>query len=176
MEILRDPDLSMKERGLLCTFYSFREDWHFSLEGMTRILCDGISSIKSAFNSLLAKGYVVKKRTRTEMGRLGEVNLYLVLPKTIPDVPQDGFPPVIKPSLENHPEEYLSEEKISEENLRQSKNYISKNHISYPRHRQSAGRKKNSFHNFKEREYDFIQLEKDLLEAQEKRLAAENRT
>ena len=96
-EILRDPNLSMKERGLLCTFYSFPENWHFSLEGMKRILLDGISSIRSVYQNLLRKGYVEERRNRSGDGRFGGKDLFLKIPNETANAPPVDFPPVGNP-------------------------------------------------------------------------------
>ena len=76
--ILKDENLSLKERGLLVTMLSLPDGWNFSIKGMAKILPDGIESISSTLNSLQDKGYVVSRQIKSENGRFGrnELELY----------------------------------------------------------------------------------------------------
>ena len=38
--ILKDKELSMKDRGVLCTLYSLPDDWEFSINGISAIVSD----------------------------------------------------------------------------------------------------------------------------------------
>lgn len=126
-EILMDSNLSMKERGLLCTLYSFRQDWHYNSVGLSKIISDGESAIKSVLRSLSRKGYLITKRKRSAAGRFGKMDLYLVLPKAMANSPPDDFPPLVNPTVEKPSEDLPTDEKRPEDNRRQSINNISNN-------------------------------------------------
>lgn len=49
--VLRDKELSMKDRGVLCTICSLPDEWKFSISGLSAIVPDGVDAIrKSIFN------------------------------------------------------------------------------------------------------------------------------
>ena len=49
--VLRDKELSMKDRGVLCTICSLPDGWEFSIAGLSSIVPDGVDAIrKSIFN------------------------------------------------------------------------------------------------------------------------------
>lgn len=49
--VLRDKELSMKGRGVLCTICSLHDRWEFSVAGLSSIVPDGVDAIrKSIFN------------------------------------------------------------------------------------------------------------------------------
>ena len=50
--ILRDKTLTMKDRGVLCTIFSFPDGWDFSLKGLSAIVPDGIDSLRASINRL----------------------------------------------------------------------------------------------------------------------------
>lgn len=70
---LRDPNLSMKERGLLCTIYSLPDGWHFSAGGLSSKTKDGVDSIKAGLRALEAAGYIKWTKERGENGRFTSV-------------------------------------------------------------------------------------------------------
>lgn len=156
-QILRDPNLSMKERGLLCTFYSLREDWHFSLEGMERILADGISSIRNAYQNLIRKGYVKEHRNRSDDGKFGGKDLFLKIPNETANAPPDGFPPVDNPPVVSPSEENPMTEKRRQSIKQKDNNKGFKMKDKKPQTRERSGT--NRFNNFPQREYDYDKLE-----------------
>ena len=179
-EILMDPNLSMKERGLLCTLYSFREEWHYSLEGLSKILCDGISAIKNVFQSLTRKGYVITKRNRSDAGCFGEMDLYLVLPKAMANSPPDGFPPMDNPPVEKPLKGFPTNVNPPEEKRGQYNNKLSNNNrfIIKGLNRQDPShtiRKKNYVQSSQERNLDISTFEKIILDNQNKQWAAKIR-
>jgi len=60
--VSRDPDLGMKERGLLLTLYDLPENWRFSVEGIAKILKDGVSSVKTTLSQLEKRVFGTKKK------------------------------------------------------------------------------------------------------------------
>ena len=166
--IARDPDLGLKERGLLTTLYGLPEDWRFSAEGLAKILKDGVSSVKATLNQLEKKGYVERRRNRTKEGWYSDEELYLKLPPETANAPPGvlpsvDFPPVENPLVVPRPEEKPLEGKQRQSNIHKS------NIKEYKKKYIASSAQKNRFNNFPQREYDFPDIERKLLAAQNAR-------
>lgn len=91
---LRDDNLSLKARGLLVTMLSLPENWQFSENGLCSIFKkDGQASIRSGLKELEEFGYLVRTRTRDNLGRVSSVDW------TIYD-----YPHLENPSLDSQPQ------------------------------------------------------------------------
>lgn len=60
---LRDNRLSLKAKGLHSYIYQLPNDWDLSIEGLSRVLKEGKSSIRSAVKELEECGYLTRQRT-----------------------------------------------------------------------------------------------------------------
>lgn len=60
--IFRDSDLTLQERGFLCTVMSLPETWEFSTSGMAELLHESLGTIKVIINRLASHGYCKKGR------------------------------------------------------------------------------------------------------------------
>lgn len=69
--MLRDPELSLKAKGLLALMLSFAESWVYRLEHLERLSTDGNAAHRTALIELEARGYLVRRQTRGADGRLG---------------------------------------------------------------------------------------------------------
>lgn len=69
---LQDKNLKLNERGLLATLHSLPDDWNFTLEGMSKIMPDGVDAIKTALDGLITKGYVKKVQNREIRGKFAK--------------------------------------------------------------------------------------------------------
>ena len=90
---LKDKRLSFKSKGLLSVIFSLPPDWKYTLTGFAKIAADGVESVKSTVKELEKYGYVSRRQTRDERGRMS-VNEYLVYenPRENPDyVPDEDF-------------------------------------------------------------------------------------
>ena len=58
MNILKNKNLGIKERGLLVTLLSLPDNWNFSVKGLTKILPDGRTTIENTLRRLEAYGYL----------------------------------------------------------------------------------------------------------------------
>ncbi|MEG1097181.1 MAG: DUF6017 domain-containing protein, partial [Clostridiales bacterium] len=74
---LQDKSLSLKAKGLLSLMLSLPETWEYTLQGLAAICKDGISSVTSAIQELEEAGYLVRQRTRTISGRLGNIEYFI---------------------------------------------------------------------------------------------------
>lgn len=102
-EMLQDPRLSCRDRGLLVWMLSKPQDWAFSQRGIANELSfDGESSVKAGVKNLQKAGYLHIDRERRDRGRLSAAVW------TVSDSPQlesqsMGPPQVDLPLVENRP-------------------------------------------------------------------------
>ena len=92
---LWDRNLSMKAKGLLSYILSTPEKWKLSTEGLAYYMKDGIDAVRSTLKELEHNGYINRKRTRDEKGRLSNT-LFSVYEK--PDMNPNYTPPAPDPS------------------------------------------------------------------------------
>ena len=75
--ILRDKDLSLKDRGLLCTICSLPDKWEFSIAGLSAIIPDGKDAIANAIKRLEKLGYLVRTISRNHLGKfVSEIEVF----------------------------------------------------------------------------------------------------
>ena len=55
--IFKDHTLSLKATGLLCKMLSLPDNWEYSVQGLSKLTSDGISSITSGLKELTNAGY-----------------------------------------------------------------------------------------------------------------------
>lgn len=84
--ILRDRQLCMKDRGVLCTIISFPDGWNFSVSGLAALVIDGRDSIGGSVSRLEQAGYL-KRTTRHGAGGKFETEIEVF------DHPQKSGPP-----------------------------------------------------------------------------------
>ena len=74
---LRDKNLSLKARGLLCTLLSLPDDWDYSINGLVAICKESKTAVTSALSELKKYGYMRIDRTHSENGTFEYVyNIY----------------------------------------------------------------------------------------------------
>ena len=130
--LIRNPELSLRDVGLLCYMLSLPPDWEFSVNGLDVVIQkNGISSVKAGIRALEKQGYLQRKRIRDEKGRI-LCNLWTV--SDIPFLePQVDYPPAEKPPVEKPPVE-----KPPEENHLQTKNISNKVNTNKEKREQKA--------------------------------------
>ena len=172
VEYVRNKNFSLKEIGMLVLLYSLPETWKFSLEGLTRIVNEGIDSIRATYKKLDKKGFVNALRVRGPDGKFACSDLFMYMspePGNDPDAknphmvnPMTDRPIVDKPSPGRPRADYRRESKSKESIIKESNNnrFMNQGYNGFQRGR------KNSFNNFPQREYDWDTLERDLLRSQ----------
>lgn len=114
--IMRDDRLSLKDTGLLVRLLSLPDNWEFSENGLMQIFKqDGQTSIRTALKHLEECGYLVRKRTRDELGRLTNVEWIIY------DTPCLENPNCENHNLENQPQYNTKESSIKESNTNSKK-------------------------------------------------------
>lgn len=97
---LRNPDLSLKAKGLLSQMLSLPEEWDYTLKGLSQINREGIDAIREAIRELERAGYVTRTRVRNEKGQLGAAD-YVIHEFPVPPKPALENPTLDKPISEN---------------------------------------------------------------------------
>ena len=100
-EMLRNPNLSLKAKGLMSYMLSRPPNWVFTVQGLSVSCKDGPDSVRSAVQELEKAGYVVRKRKR-EKGKYKEVE-YEIYEKPIQEIPAQVEPQKAKPSKKKEP-------------------------------------------------------------------------
>ena len=104
-----DQDLSLKAKGLLSVMLSLPPNWDYSLQGlMTLFHSDGKASITAGLKELEDRHYLIRRRTRREGGRFGDIQYiiyeqpYDVMQNAVTsDVPKSDFRNAEKPELDS---------------------------------------------------------------------------
>ena len=99
--LIRNPELSLRDVGLLCYMLSLPPDWEFSINGLDAVIRqNGLSSVKTGLKALEKIGYLRRTQVRGADGRI------LYWQWTVSDVPmmepEADFPQVENPQVENH--------------------------------------------------------------------------
>ena len=114
---LHDTRLSLKAVGLLSKLLSLKDDWEYSVEGLTRICKEGKDAITAALKELEACGYLTRRQTHDAGGKLSGME-YLIYEtpqevtvdglsvngSPLTDYPSTGKPSTEKPLTENPPQ------------------------------------------------------------------------
>ena len=95
----RDRTLTVKAKGILSQMFSLPEGWDYTLKGLAYLNADGIDSMRSGIRELERAGYIERRRTRDEHGRLrGTVyKVYAVPRKPASDAPTLENPTQVNP-------------------------------------------------------------------------------
>lgn len=102
---LRDKNLSNQAIGLLSKILSLPKEWDYSLNGLTAICKDGISSIRSQLKELETNGYLTRTRYQDEKGLFRYKYTIYILPRSewlkMQNYPYIGFPHTDEPHMDN---------------------------------------------------------------------------
>lgn len=96
---LRNIKLSLKGRGLLTTLLSLPPDWVFSEVGLSKILPEGLGSVRSGLKELEKMGYIQRERVRNEKGQLKGTIWHIYEEPYFPDEKNPSYEPPIPPDF-----------------------------------------------------------------------------
>lgn len=122
---LRNPNLSLKAKGLLSLMLSLPEDWDYTTKGLAQICKEGVDSIGTALKELERYGYLTRRRLRCENGQLGDIEY--TIHETPAEVsgesgsPKRENPEQVNPEQVNSGQENPKQAKPGQENPRQEK-------------------------------------------------------
>ena len=108
-ELLQNPGLSLKAKGLLAYMLSVPSDWDYSISGLSSKCKEGKAAIRAAISELIEAGYVTRSLARGSDGTLtGYEYVVSECPRpscenctTVEVQPSCDFPTSDNPSSEN---------------------------------------------------------------------------
>ena len=107
--LIRNPELSLRDMGLLCYILSLPPDWEFSIRGLDAVIRrNGISSVRAGIMELEKHGYVIRTQKRGDSGKFQCSNW------TVTDLPFQQLQDVLTPEEEPLSEKPLSEKPMTE--------------------------------------------------------------
>lgn len=95
---LRNPDLTLKAKGLLSQMLSLPENWDYTLKGLSSINKESIDAIRTAVWELEKAGYITRRQGRDDKGKMTAIE-YTIYEQ--PQPPQLENPTTDNPVLEN---------------------------------------------------------------------------
>ena len=97
---LRNRQLSLRAKGLLCQMLSLPPEWNFTLQGLAYINKEGLDAITTIIHELEQAGYITRNRIRDEKGLLREME-YTVYSSPRLNDSYDNNPIVENPTPDN---------------------------------------------------------------------------
>ena len=93
---LKNPELSLKAKGLLSMMLSFPDGWNYSERGLASICKEGVDAIHSAIKELESTGYMERHQLRGKGGRIVDTE-YVIYEK--PHTPDMAPPDTENPDM-----------------------------------------------------------------------------
>lgn len=97
--IFKDYSLSMKATGLLCKMLSLPDNWDYSIAGLTALVNDGESAVRSTLKELEQAGYFRREKVRKN-GKIVKIE-YVISEYKNCEKPLVENPQLENPQLEN---------------------------------------------------------------------------
>lgn len=121
---LRNPDLTLKAKGLLFQMLSLPENWDYTIKGLSSINRESIDAIRTAVWELEKAGYITRRQGRDEQGKMTAIE-YTIF--ELPQLPGLENPTTANPVLENPiPDKPTTENPVSENPMQINKELSSK--------------------------------------------------
>lgn len=110
--IFKDCTLSMKAKGLLCQMLSLPDGWNYSIAGLTKLVSDGESAVRSTLKELEEAGYFRREQIR-ENGKITKIEY------VISEYKNCDFPHVVFPQQENPQQGFPQQENRGQLNTKE---------------------------------------------------------
>ena len=102
--ILKNPNLTLKAKGLYAYMWSLPDDWDYSVAGLTKVLKEGKDAINEALKELEREGYLVRTILRAG-GKFADMDY--ILHETPQKVPFTENPQAEKSDAERYRNLYI---------------------------------------------------------------------
>lgn len=96
---LRNPDLTLKAKGLLSLMLSLPENWDYTLKGLSCICRENVDAIRTAVWELEKAGYITRRQGRDEKGKMTAIE-YTIYEFPHPPKPKS---PVLENPISDNP-------------------------------------------------------------------------
>ena len=91
---LRDPNLSLKAKGLLAYMFTHSDQYKISIAGLAVCLKEGKDAIRSTINELIENHYVLRFQTKNKKNKYSQTKYYIFnVAQKSPNQPPDKEPP-----------------------------------------------------------------------------------
>lgn len=101
----KEKEMSLKAKGLLSLMLSLRDDWSYSISGLTKLSRDGKDSVMSALQELEKFGYLTRTQLVNNKGQFSgvEYHIYEQPQQEMPDAEKqdEEIQKAAKPDAEN---------------------------------------------------------------------------
>ena len=94
-----EREMSLKAKGLMCTFLALPDDWNYSIAGLCKILKEGRDALNATIAELKRFGYMDIERTNAEKGRFSFI--YHIYERGKDEIPSPGLPCTENPHTDN---------------------------------------------------------------------------
>ena len=124
---LRNKTLTLKAKGLLSQMLSLPDAWDYTLAGLSHINRESVEAIRTAVLELETAGYVIRRQTRDDKGKMGNIEYTIYEQPQEPDgdnQPLCDFPITDKPITENPSSDFPTSDnatQLSKEALKKEK-------------------------------------------------------
>lgn len=99
-EVLNDPKLSYKAKGLLCYLLSKPDTWNIQVNQLVKASKDGRDAVYATIKELGEAGYIIKEVIKDASGKIVEC-AYTVFENPLPGNPDKGKPYKENPDISN---------------------------------------------------------------------------
>ncbi len=147
-EIFKDKRLKLQDRGLLTTLLALPDEWEFTLRGLAAILPDGRDSIEKSLKRLEEYGYIAIIQDRSTRGKFAKNTVEIIEQPSVVPCPEN--PDTVKPDTDNPCPESPPQ-------------YKNNNYKNINEYKNNNNQKVNSFNRFRQRTYDYAELERDAI-------------
>ena len=123
---LKNPQLSLKAKGLLSMMLSFPDEWNYSERGLASICKEGVDAIHSAIKELEAARYMERHQLRGKGGRIVDTEYIIYEKPRVPDMasPDTGNPDMAPPDADEPVPETPGELNTEKPNTKKSKTQV----------------------------------------------------
>ena len=99
---LKNPQLSLKAKGLLSMMLSFPDEWNYSERGLASICKEGVDAIHSAIKELETAGYIERHQLRGTSGKIMDTEYVIYERPRAPDtvLPDTENPDMVFPDMD----------------------------------------------------------------------------
>lgn len=95
---LKNPDLTLKAKGLMSFVLSLPDEWQYSTRGLAAVCKEGVGAIGKALKELETAGYIVRNQLRGSDGRITDTEYIIYEQPQFP--PYTASPDIEKPYMD----------------------------------------------------------------------------